>query len=104
MIQNCELKENTCLPYLDRAEGGIGGANNSIHKQIRFRRHKYKYIPKSGEDNDIYLDQICNTDIEQWTYPELDDLVRAFVKTASQHVGAQCVDGFIEITPDEPEE
>ena len=35
--QNCKIKSNKKLQYLDREEGGLGGNDNTIHKQIRFR-------------------------------------------------------------------
>ena len=32
----CKLQSNKNISYLDRIEGGIGGNNNTINKQIRF--------------------------------------------------------------------
>lgn len=94
----CKLEQNKNLPYLNRSEGGLGGDNNLINKQIRFR-YNHSILSKSLKynDNDIILDQIYNTDIEKWTYDELDDLIYAFVKTANYHVNADCVKGCIEM-------
>ena len=33
----CLLQVNKDLPYLDRCEGGMGGNDNTLNKQIRFR-------------------------------------------------------------------
>ena len=100
MVLNCELEQNARLPWLDRKEGGLGGNVNAIHKQVRFRDYRlWSKLPRYC-DNDIVFDRIDSTAAETWTYAELDDLVRAFVKTASRHVGAQIVDGCIEITPE----
>ena len=38
-----------------------------------------------------------NTNIEKWTYDELDDLIFAFIKTANYNVKADCVGGYIEM-------
>ena len=35
MKEYSKLEINKELPYLERAEGGLGGDNNLIHKQIR---------------------------------------------------------------------
>ena len=45
---NCRIDSVKNIPYLLRSEGGIGGCNNLIHKQIRFRQHLV-YL----KDNDI---------------------------------------------------
>ncbi len=99
----CKLEQNKNLPYLNRSEGGLGGDNNLINKQIRFR-YNYSILSNSSKsskyndnDNDIILDQIYNTDMEKWTYDELDDLIYAFVKTANYYVNADCVEGCIEM-------
>lgn len=97
MKEYCKLKQNKELPYLNRIEGGLGGNDNKLNKQIRFRnyillsRHP-KYI-----DNDIILDQITNTKQEHWTYEELDDIISGFIKTANDFVKGECVNGFIEL-------
>ena len=98
LVSYCEVDSNKSLPYLDRCEGGLGGDNNILNKQIRLRRKKrgisFLY-DKHGDD--ILLDQIYSTDTEKWTYDELDDLILAFIKTANQEVKAECVSGCIEI-------
>ena len=33
----CKLESNKTLPYLQRTEGGFGGNDNIMNKQIRFR-------------------------------------------------------------------
>jgi len=93
---NCTLKQNKLLPYLNRSEGGLGGDNNEINKQIRFRDKKWSKIPRY-KDNYIYLDEIINTETEKWTYEELDDIILAFIKTANYIVQSECVNGCIEL-------
>jgi hypothetical protein len=91
----CKLKTNQDLPYLIRSEGGMGGDNNLIHKQIRFREvynGHYKFV-----DNDILFDYIQDTKIEKWSYNELDDLLSAFCKIANNYVQADCVDGTLKL-------
>lgn len=92
---NCRLNSNNNIPLLNRSEGGIGGNNNKIHKQIRFRNYFPRDLTK--RDNDIVMDQIYNTETEKWTYDELDDLICAFIKTANLHVKEECVFGCIEM-------
>jgi hypothetical protein len=93
---NCELVSNKNLPYLDRCEGGLGGNDNRLHKQIRFRSGFGYYAPWD-RDNDIVIDQIYETDKEKWTYAELDDLIQAFIKTINKRLEADCVRGHIEM-------
>ena len=94
---NCQLEQNKNLPYLKRKEGGLGGNDNRINKQIRFRDYKlWSQLPKYV-DNDIIFDQIINTKKEIWTYEELDDLIYAFIKTANYNIEAECVSGVIEL-------
>ena len=92
----CKLEQNRILPYLDRIEGGIGGNNNTIHKQIRFRFGTWRTLG-IYDDADIVMDRIENTTTERWTYEELDDLVDAFIKTANNNVEEECVKGCIEM-------
>ena len=96
IIHNCALESNKKLPYLKRAEGGIGGDNNLINKQIRFRNGKF-VMPWGGEDNFIIFDQIYNTEHEKWSLDELDDIINAFVEVANNYVNAECVKGFIKL-------
>jgi len=88
----CKLETNKAISYLNRMEGGMGGDNNSINKQLRFRNSIVGI-----NDNHIIFDQVMNTDIEKWTYDELDDLIYAFTKIASYNVKAKCVSGYIEM-------
>ena len=96
-IYNCKLESNRQLPYLDRFEGGIGGNNNNINKQIRFRNGSYGYKYPRLYDEDILIDEIINTNEEKWTYEELDDLIYAFIKTSNYHVQGEYVNGYIEM-------
>jgi hypothetical protein len=99
-----KLEKIKNMPYLKRVEGGLGGDNNRIHKQIRFRhifmeqQFNGTNIPyyKKG-DTYIIFNEIRSTDIEKWTYNELDDLVYAFIKTANYYMGTDCVSGYIEL-------
>jgi len=95
--ENCKLEQNKVLPYLNRKEGGLGGDDNTVNKQIRFRDYEnWSQIPRYV-DNDIIFDEIINTEKEIWTYEELDDLIYAFIKTANYNVEAECVNGVIEL-------
>lgn len=94
----CKLEQNKKLPYLHREEGGIGGNNNIINKQIRFFRLYSKSMQLNYNDKDIVFDQIINTTVEKWTYDELDDLIYAFTKTFNFFVKSKCVNGFIEMS------
>jgi len=67
-LKYCKISSNKNLPFLNRCELGIGGNNNLIHKQIRFRQRTRL---KSFEDNDIIIDQIYNTNHEKWNLEEL---------------------------------
>ena len=90
-----KLEKIKNMPYLKREEGGLGGDNNIIHKQIRFR-HIFKGQNKK-DDSYIIFNEIVSTDIEKWTYNELDDLIYAFIKTANYYMGTNCVSGYIEL-------
>ena len=98
-----KLEINKNIPYLERAEGGLGGDNNGIHKQIRFRHIVMEQqingtnIPYYKKDNNIIFNEIISTDTEKWNYNELDDLIYAFIKTANYNIGSECVTGYIEM-------
>jgi hypothetical protein len=91
----CNLNINRVLPYLNRCEGGLGGDNNLVNKQIRFRNYHGDNDYRYKKDNDIILHEITSTNNEKWTYDELDDLLRAFIKTVNFNVQADCVNGRI---------
>lgn len=87
----CKLETNKNLPYLKRCEGGLGGNDNKMNKQIRFRlKDSVKY------DDDILL-YIENTESEKWTYEELDDILRSFIMVLNKRMSCECVNGCIEI-------
>ena len=86
-----KLESNKCLPYLDRSEGGLGGNNNQTNKQIRFR------IPSTGEITNNILLYVYNSDLEKWTYSELDDIIYAFIKVLNNKLNVECIDGYIEM-------
>jgi hypothetical protein len=94
----CKLEQNKNLPYLQREEGGIGGNDNTINKQIRFFRLYSKYKHVSYNDKYIVFDKIYNTNIEKWSYDELDDLIYAFTKTFNYFVKSNCINGFIQMS------
>ena len=91
---NCKLESNKNLPYLQRNEGGLGDDNNQNNKQIRFRFNfnSYKF------DDDILL-SVLNSDLknEKWSYEELDDILRSFIKVLNKKMSCNCVNGCIEI-------
>ncbi len=98
-----KLEKIKNMSYLKREEGGLG-EDNIIHKQIRFR-HIFKGQQFNGGnipyykkvDTHIIFNEIISTDIEKWTYNELDDLIYAFIKTANYYMGTNCVSGYIEL-------
>jgi hypothetical protein len=94
----CKLGSNKTLPYLQRTEGGFGGNDNIMNKQIRFRICCSNSNNSQISDNDIILDQVNNTETEKWTYDELDDIIRALTKTFNYFVESECVNGVIEIS------
>ena len=91
-ISYCKLESNRSLPYLDRAEGGIGGDDNNKNKQIRFRSSL-----GAKNDNDIVIDEIHNGQEEKWTYDELFDLIYGFVTLMDNTICEECVNGCIEM-------
>ena len=100
--ESCSLQENKILPYLNRSEGGMGGNNNSINKQIRFREKMLLEMSCClwQYDNDIVMDQIYCTETEKWTYEEMGDLLSAFIKVSGYYVKSDgCIRGWIEMTP-----
>ena len=82
MLSYCKLESVRKLPYLNRAEGEIGGDNNNINKQMRFRKD---WRIRAWEDNNIVLDNITNTSTEQWTLNELNDIIRGFCIYANNY-------------------
>ena len=95
-LQYCKLESVRNLPYLERAEGGIGGDDNSKNKQIRFRDGILK-LSKNDKDNDIVLDQVYSTNEEKWTFEELDDLIIGFRLYTNEWVHEECIKGYIEM-------
>ena len=47
-------------------------------------------------DNNIIL-YVYNTDIEKWSYNELDDLIRSFNKVLNNKMNCECINACIEI-------
>jgi hypothetical protein len=93
-LYNCKLQSVKNMPYLNRCEGGIGGDNNHINKQLRFREKAFysMYI-----NNDIVIDNIISGENEKWVLEELDDLIHGFRRIANNYVGADCIKGCIEM-------
>lgn len=88
---NCKIVSNKNLPYLERYEGGLGGNDNLLNKQIRFRmKESVKY------DNDILL-HISNTETQKWSYDELDDIIRSFTIVLNNKMRSPCINGCIEM-------
>ncbi len=87
----CKLEINKNLPILNRCEGGLGGDNNITNKQIRFRKNF-----SINFDNDIIL-LVQNSDVEKWTYEELDDLMFATIVSINKFMEARCTNGCIEM-------
>jgi len=93
----CQLEQNQNLPYLNRVEGGLGWDNNRENKEIRF---VHGFFAKFSDwfDNDIIMDNIFDTEIDTWSYEELDDLTNAFVETAESYCPNAKIRGCIEMT------
>lgn len=88
---NCKIVSNKTLPYLERCEGGLGGNDNLLDKQIRFRMEtSVKY------DNDILL-LPENSETQKWSYDELDDIIRSFTIVLNNKMRSPCVNGCIEM-------
>ena len=96
-IIECIENSNKCLPYLNRFEGGLGGNSNNVDKQIRFRNYELWHPTHIPKDYDIVMDKILNTEQEQWTYNELDDLIFGFIKMANKYKGNNGVYGSIQM-------
>tara|TARA_R110002049_G_scaffold1641_3_gene12465 strand:+ start:30217 stop:30720 length:504 start_codon:yes stop_codon:yes gene_type:complete len=92
----CKLEKLKTMPYLKRAEGGLGGNDNMINKQLRFR-----FDPNADGllylDNDVVLN-IIDTNVEKWSYEELYDIIRAFTKVIKNIMWGKCVTGCIELS------
>jgi hypothetical protein len=101
LLYYCKLESVKKLPYLNRCEGGIGGNNNNINKQLRFRKyHRIMELP-GYKDNDIVFDNIINTTTEKWTLNELNDIMRGFSLYANNYCNINdSIDGYIEIEYD----
>lgn len=85
----CQMESNKKLPILRCAEGGLGGDDNKIHKQIRFTNWDVL-------DEYLVMD-IYNTDFEKWTYKELGDLINAFKRMADNRLDGSCIESYMEI-------
>ena len=95
ILKLCKLEEMKKMPYLNRAEGGIGG-DGKQNKQIRFRSASYSSW--DAKDHDIVFQTIDNTETEKWSLDELDDLIQAFETYAAKYVEEpECVSGTIEM-------
>ena len=96
----CKIEENKILPYLKRYEGGLGGDNNLKNKQMRFRNGRVWGRMMRHVDNDIVIDEIYNSNVEKWTYEELNDILCAFIKVFEYNVQCEgCIRGCIEMIP-----
>jgi hypothetical protein len=97
-LKQCELESNKNLPYLNRANHGIGGNNNSLNKQIRFMEYKQqKYYTRIRKINKytIFIPYVYNTENEKWKHEELDDLINAFIKFASGYTNINNINGCL---------
>jgi len=79
--RECKIVDNKNLPILNRHEGGLGGDDNTLHRQIRFRPRK---AARAGEIEDEFILLIATDGSaphgEKWTLDQLQDLLKAFVK------------------------
>ena len=100
IIDECRVDSNKELIYFDRVEGGL--CNISETKQIRFKHiygsEKHELLlNQSFKLEPIIMNQIYCKDECKWTYEELDDIIRAFIKVSTFKIGCNCIDGFIRI-------
>lgn len=93
--ENCILDSNKNLPLLKRIEGGLGGNINTIHKQLRYEDSILNSFDPFTS-NDIVL-HILDSDIEKWTYDELDDILKSCIISINDYIKFDCVDGCIEL-------
>ncbi len=116
-LKFCNIESNKNLPPLTRSEGGIGGCNNVLCKQLRFCdidfRSNYRNCAKN---NTALIFDILNPlgtegpdkfKVENdWTLIEIEDLVQAFIKMCDEkevnsngltcHLNC-CIKGYIKI-------
>jgi len=91
------------MPFLNRCEGGIGGDNNLINKQLRFRNFISNKYPSYLNDMtlidkyDIVMLDITSTYYEKWSLEELDNLIEGFIIMGNNYIGKKCIKGFIEL-------
>jgi len=91
----CQLPQNKILPYLDRYEGGIGGDNNQINKQIRPLCDPQQDCRIREDELVLY---VLNTDTEIWCYDELLDLIQALCKVFEKQINSiGGIHGYIKI-------
>lgn len=78
--RECKMVDNKNLSILNRHEGGLGGDDNRLHRQIRFRRKNPSY--NDIEDECVMLTATDGSAPhgEKWTLDLLQDLLNAFVK------------------------
>jgi len=93
--KNCILDSNKNLPLLKRMEGGLGGDINTIHKQLRYEDSILNSFD-TFTSNDIVL-HILDSDIEKWTYDELDDILKSCIISINDYIEFDCVSGCIEL-------
>lgn len=91
----CKLAINKNLPILNRCKGSLGEDNNLLNKQIRYNMS----FNSSNIDYEIKLNVLNSNDIsgEKWTYEELNDIMRAFIKLCNEYIKYKCVNGYIKL-------
>lgn len=96
----CKLESNKKIPYLDRAEGGLGENDNHINKQARFPLILSGRPTFNGSfinyTNRVFIIDVYNTRFEKWTFEELNDLVSAFKElVVLYHHGENYISGVV---------
>lgn len=90
--ENCSLDSNRELPLLDWYDGGLGGGNTRFNKHIR----PIRIINPYSEAREYFKAEIImsladSTDEvngEKWTLEEVQDLLKAFVKTCNDYLSS----------------
>jgi len=95
MLSKCSLDVNKNLPLLNRSEGGIGGNCNLTNKQLRYQDFILNQYNEDYNQNDIIIN-VINSNVEKWSFNELDDIRKAYIKVFNNFMCEKCTIGSIE--------
>jgi len=96
-LRECKIESNRDLPFLNIAEGGLGGDSNQHNKQIRFHIDDDSI---QAEERELVFDVFhAEAGTEKWSVGELIDLVQAFENFSQRSYKEISVEGVIVIRP-----